>query len=89
VETFAGMTRVHQHGLKLEITGHAKAKIARRRARKQNSKQIELFDQQLVEGIEDSDDCSSISSLCWGSSMDSLGGESALEDGLGFDIDVF
>jgi hypothetical protein len=67
----------------------SKAKIARRRARKQSIKQIELFDQQLVEGIEDSDDCSSISSLCWGSSMDSLGGESALEDGLGFDIDVF
>jgi hypothetical protein len=67
----------------------SKAKIARRRARKQSIKQIELFDQQLVEGTEDSDDCSSISSLCWGSSMDSLGGESALEDGLGFDIDVF
>jgi hypothetical protein len=66
------------------------AKIARRKARRQNKKRKELSDQQLFEGTADHSDDSSMSSACWGSSMGSLGGEQySLEDDLVFDIDVF
>jgi hypothetical protein len=64
-----------------------KAKIACRRARKQDEKQKQQSNKQLVDGTEHSDDCS-MSSSCWGSSKDSLGFECLQGDDV-FDIDVF
>jgi hypothetical protein len=61
--------------------------IARRRARTLNKKQNQQYDkQQLVQGTGHSDDSSSMSSSCWGSSMDSLGVQYLLDD-VFFDIE--
>jgi hypothetical protein len=65
----------------------AKAKIARRRAQtKLNKKQNQQYGLQLVQCTGHSDDSSTVSSSCWGSSMDSLGGQ-YLPDDVFFDIE--
>jgi hypothetical protein len=70
----------------------AKAKTTRRRFRNRNKRKTETQDrgQLLVDGTADSDnsDDSSISSSCWGSSLDFVGFEYLL-DGDFFDIEVF
>jgi hypothetical protein len=68
-----------------------KAKLAHRRAGKLDKKENQQYGQQMVQGTGDSDDSStastsSSSSSLWGSSMDSLGGDS-LPDDVFFDMD--
>jgi hypothetical protein len=65
------------------------AKIIRRRATESRNKTETDGQQRLVDGTgEHSEDDSSISSACWGSSLDLQGFESLTEDDV-FDIDVF
>jgi hypothetical protein len=62
-----------------------KSKTAMRRARKQSKKPA---GQKLVDGTEDSEDDSTLSSSCWGSSIDCLELEHSPDYDF-FDMDVF
>jgi hypothetical protein len=76
--------------LHTQYRSSAKAKTNSRRIRNQNKTQSQQHGQELVDGTADSDhsDDSSMSSSCWGSSLDFQGYDYALEIDF-FDIEVF
>jgi hypothetical protein len=74
--------------LHTQYRSSAKAKTNSRRIRNQNKTQSQQHGQELVDGTDGYSDDSSMSSSCWGSSLDFQGYDYALEIDF-FDIEVF